>query len=152
MKILFISLEHRNPGCADNDSGVMSRGCNALAMRRSRRLLPIQMLAIAADLIEAGHNVHWPEESLSHANMDRVVADARVFAPDMVFFACCDLRSQHLMATVAVKTGGVSGNEFLNDATLRPARYWCDQLVNNDYSAQHLLKAVASLVRANGTQ
>lgn len=152
MKILFISLEHRNPGRADNDSGVMSRGCNALAMRRSRRLLPIQMLAIAADLIEAGHNVHWPEESLSEANMDRVVADARVFAPDMVFFACCDLRSQHLMATVAVKIGGVSGNEFLNDATLRPARYWCDQLVNNDFSAQHLLEAVASLVRANRPQ
>lgn len=145
MKILFILLEHRNLSNADNDSGGMSRGCNALAMRRSQRLLPIQMLAIAADLIDAGHNVHWPEESLSQSNMDRIVADARDFAPDIVFFACCDQRSQHLMATVAVKIGGASGNEFLNDATLRPARYWCDQLANSEFSDQHLVDIIGNL-------
>ncbi len=143
MNILFISLEYRNLRNADNDpnNSVTAPGENDVAAHRIRRLLPIQMLAIAADLIDAGHKVHWPEESLTCANMERIIG----FLVDRIgrgFFACGDQRSHGLMANVAIRVGGISGNQFLNDSMLRPARYWRDQLTDDKLSVQHLLNVL----------
>jgi hypothetical protein len=74
--------------------------------------------------------------------MERIIDNARHFKPDIVFFACGDQRSHGLMANVAIRVGGISGNQFLNDSMLRPARYWRDQLTDDKLSVQHLLNVL----------
>ena len=168
MKILIITLEYRKDCLAANQtqpdapdggqsssvmssgvmtSGVMGSGNNELAIARQQRLLPIQLLSIAADLMDAGHQVHWPEESLRPENMQRIVADAQQFKPDVLFFACGDNRTSDLMASVAVKTGGIPGNQFLNEKTMRPARYWRDKLTDQRVTVD-LLKQLLTTASA----
>ena len=145
MKILFITLESRNNTTAANStesecSEVAGPGSNDIAYTRQQRLLPIQMLSIAADLMDAGHSVHWPEESLSQKNLDRITALAQQFNPDVLFFACGDSQSSVLMASIAVKTGCVLGNQYMNTDLMRPARYWCGKLTDRQMSAELLLQ------------
>ena len=145
MKILFVTLESRNNTTAANNAGSdihepEGRGNNDIAYTRQQRLLPIQMLSIAADLMDAGHSVHWPEESLSHKTLDRITALAQQFNPDVLFFACGDTQSSGLMASIAVKTGCVLGNQYVNTDTMRPARYWCGKLTDQPISAELLLQ------------
>ena len=125
-------------------SGVMGSGNNELAIARQQRLLPIQLLSIAADLMDAGHQVHWPEESLRAENMQRIIAEAQQFKPDVLFFAYGDNRTSDLMASVAVKTGGIPGNQFLNEKTMRPARYWRDKLTDQRMSVDLLQQLLTS--------
>ena len=157
MKILIITLEYSKDCLAANQTqadapdggvsgGVMCSGNNELAIARQQRLLPIQLLSIAADLMDAGHQVHWPEESLRAENMQRIIAEAQQFKPDVLFFACGDNRTSDLMASVAVKTGGIPGNQFLNEKTMRPARYWRDKLTDQRMSVDLLRQLLTSTV------
>ena len=147
MKILFITLACRRARQSANQNGIdnLQHGTNEIACRRQQRVLPIQLLAVVGELMDAGHQVHWPDESLTHRNKDRLIKDAQEFNPDVLFFACGDQQTRKLMASVAVKTNSVLGNQFLNEDTMRPAREWCDALTDRDISVDSLLKKLSSV-------
>lgn len=147
MKILFITLACKKSDESANQHSYrdLQHGTNETACRRQQRLLPIQLLSLVGELIDAGHQVHWPDESLNYQNKDRLIADANLFNPDVLFFACGDQRTQSLMASVAVKTNSVLGNQFINEETMRPARQWCDALTDQDISVDLLLEKLSAV-------
>lgn len=151
MKILCVTVAWTRVGSGADQRAANQRtdsgftcGSNEVAYLRRQRVLPIQLLAIVGDLLDAGHEVYWPEESLNAGNIDRLIKEAQGFSPDVVFFACGDQQSQSLMASVAVKTHSILGNEFLNDPTMRPAHEWCSALTEQNASVHSLLQRLSA--------
>ena len=105
-------------------------------------LLPLQLLAIAGDLLDAGHQVSWVDEVLRPNNMDKVIGQVAAANPDVLFFACVDQPSLLLTASIAVKTDSLLGNEFICEDVMRPAGKWRDTLCNHNISVDLLVDKI----------
>jgi len=105
-------------------------------------LLPLQLLAIAGDLLDAGHQVSWVDEVLRRNNMDKVIDQVASASPDVLFFACVEQPSLLLTASIAVKTDSLLGNEFICEDVMRPASKWRDTLCNHNISVELLVDKI----------
>ena len=108
MKILCITLANPSP-CTD-------------------ALLPPELLATVADMIDAGYEVHWSDEPVHPGNQCRITEDARAIKPDVVFFCCQSRAWQPVMASIAASANSLVGNDYVGSGAMHPLGEWRELL------------------------
>ncbi len=114
MNIVCMALTGAHSNCSTKDCGG----------------LPLQLVAIIADLIGAGHRVRWFEQPLCQSGMDKAHCRLACINPDVMLFACDGTPLSPMMASVAVRCGSVKNSEYITEGVMRPAGYWSDLLTN----------------------
>lgn len=107
-------------------------------------LLPLQLFAMAGDILEAGHKVYWLEESLNYNNQDKLTNQALQINPDVVFFACSSTGTRQLMAKIAVKTDSKIANQYISADIMRPADSYRDTFTSSTISVERLLQKITA--------
>lgn len=111
MRVLCMTLANK---ALDNDS-----------------FLPLELLAACADMIDAGLDVHWIDEPVRLDNEQRLIEQARVLDPDVVFFCCQSAAMRPVMVQLSISTGSRLGNDFVSTGALYPLANWRDALPIN---------------------
>jgi len=107
-------------------------------------LLPLQLLAIAGDLMDAGHNVIWVDELLHKKTVDKIVAQICFIDPDVLLFAYSTASVAPLLASIAVKADRCDDSAFICDEVMQPANKWRDTLSDQNISVASLLAIIKS--------
>ena len=98
-------------------------------------LLPLELLATVADMIDAGYEVHWFDEQVHPGNRRRITEDACAINPDVVFF-CCQSRAWHpVMASIAASANSLVGNDYVGSGAMHPLGEWRELLSHHGVSA-----------------